>query len=100
MKDLLDGPLFPIVFNAFITDLEIAIGPAFAEDPNKMMGGASPAAVAAVQSPKILTQHRNSKGRAGGGHAGKSSCETPDFFRMGPLCAFLHPVPRGDKNPS
>jgi hypothetical protein len=37
MNDLLDGPLSPAVFNAFITELEAAIGPAFAEDPNNMM---------------------------------------------------------------
>ena len=45
MNDLLDGPLSPAVFNAFLTQLEAAIGPALAEDPNNMMGGASAAAV-------------------------------------------------------
>ena len=46
MNDLLDGPLSPAVLNGFISELEAAIGPAFAEDPNNMMGGASPAAAA------------------------------------------------------
>jgi hypothetical protein len=46
MNDLLDGPLSPAVLNAFITELEAALSPALAEDPNNMMGGADPAAVA------------------------------------------------------
>lgn len=34
MNNLLDGPLSPAVFNAFLTDLENAVGPAFVEDAN------------------------------------------------------------------
>ena len=40
MKDLLDGPLSPAVFNAFLNELEAAIGPAFVEDAN-FVGGSS-----------------------------------------------------------
>jgi len=40
MNDLLDGPLSPSVFNAFLSELEAAIGPAFAEDAN-FVGGSS-----------------------------------------------------------
>ncbi len=41
MNDLLDGPLSPAVFNAFLTDLENAIGPAFVEDTNFVGTGTS-----------------------------------------------------------
>lgn len=68
MNDLLDGPLSPAVFNAFLTDLEAAIGPAMAEDPNNMLGGASPTAVAAgfqTLRQYIIDRGNNVRGQVG-----------------------------------
>lgn len=80
MNDLLDGPLSPGVFNSFLIELEGAIGPALAEDPNNLMGGTSPAGVAAgFQALRqwIIDRGGNVRGQLG------TLPAPPEFSRIG-----------------